>query len=236
VKTVGRTTTRCAARAAFGMVITTLGAATVHAQYGLPDGRARIIGSVLDSATARPIIRTNICRSSPTYTAGPMIWACAQPDTSGRFKLDTVPAGVYKLSFVCEGAPKWIVVRDTIELKNGAVRRVDIRASTDACDMRPFHQGRGVFSGHWRGEFESSVFRPCGDTISGWLNVAPESNWDTLDWPEPKERQAGPRTYFLRFEGDFRGPWRFGHLGMSNYEFVVDRLLEVRVATREDCK
>lgn len=203
-------------------------------QSPAPSGRARVVGSVVDSATLRPIVRTQICAEIPDGAYGRR--RCATPDTSGRYVLDSLPVGRRVVTFNCTVRSSYygrLLRADTLNLQNDAIARIDVRVAAEDCDMQPFIQRHGVFAGHWTSGFEESRFIACGDTVSGWLDFRPGAVEKEMKWPEQNDRSYP--TYFVRFEGVFRGPWHYGHMGVSRYEYDGERLLEVRAANPANC-
>lgn len=205
-------------------------ASTTEAQW--PKGRSRIVGTIRDSATAQPVIRSQVCRTPE----GTNYVVCAWPDDTAGYVVDSLPAGRHVLTFSCVADRRFashLLVVDTIELTDHEEVRLDVRRPTAGCDMRPYRVDRRVFAGFWTFGFEESRFRPCGDTISGWLDFTRDAIADTVKWPEPNDRNYP--TVFVRFEGVLRGPGHFGHLGVSPYGFTGERLLEVRAADGASC-
>lgn len=73
---------------------------------------------------------------------------------------------------------------------------------------------RDTFGGYHLNAFEAYVFRPCGNPESGWLEGDEDG---TL---------AG-RSTWVRFKGYRVGPGRFGHVGGSEYLYVMEEVLAV---------
>lgn len=71
----------------------------------------------------------------------------------------------------------------------------------------------GTFAGQHQSGFEFYGFRPCGHTAWSWLEG---------DVP-------GNGGAWVRFEGLRYGPGQFGHLGASEYIFVIEKVLETNV-------
>ena len=203
---------------------------TANAQW--PKGRGRIVGTVLDSATGRPIIRTRIC-----YHPGNNYGICAHPDSTGRYVLDSIAPGAHVVSFQCS-AERGLMGRllrfDTVATRDDEDTRLDVRAASTGCDMRPYREERATFAGHWRFGFEESRFTPCSDSFSGWFDFAPGARSDTIKWPKQNDRFYP--TVFLRFEGVVRGPWSYGHGGGSKYQFVAERVIATRDESLTNCR
>jgi len=207
------------------------------AQAVVPPGRARVVGIVLDSATGRPVVRAHICGEVlPNSPTGPAT-RCASPDSSGRYVLDSLPVGSQGLTVTCSGRrllEGTALARDTLAVADGQEVRFDVRTDAAGCDMRPFIVRRGVFLGHYTVGFEESSFLACGDSLAAWVEATPAAMRTGPQWPKPNNRYYP--TYFVRWQGTLRGPWRYGHMGVSNYELTVDSILSVRRPGRSDCR
>lgn len=123
--------------------------------------------------------------------------------------------------------------------------------STKGCDLRPLREVKGVFRGYYTPGFESSEFVPC--STDAWfipddsLSVYPFDarnawvTWDAaavrrLKWPEVARDKYGNSKYYVRWRGTVVGPGRYGHLGVSPFEFRVDTVFELRAPRRKDCR
>jgi hypothetical protein len=100
-----------------------------------------------------------------------------------------------------------------------------------------------VYSGEWESGFESSVFQGCNGTAPRkvWLTLAPGAARG-VEWPGTVGASA-TRRYFVRVRGILRGPvvdrrrvgGGYGHLGGSDYELYVTRVLEVKPPGEPSC-
>src|SRR5689334_10463136 len=98
------------------------------------------------------------------------------------------------------------------------------------------------YSGEWESGLETSVFRGCNGTMPGkvWVSLSPDANVGTR-WSDNSSR-ASTRTYYVRVRGILRGPvdrrragTGYGHLGVSDYELYVTRVLEVKPPGEPNC-
>jgi hypothetical protein len=212
--------------------------AVLAGQPVFPRGSAQIVGTVVDSSTGRAIIRTRICREVDLRAPYGRGIRCATPDSLGRFSLDSLPEDRQVVTVTCSGErilDVRLLRQDTITLGPGAVTRIDVRTDAAECDMRPFIERRGEFTGYYRFGFEESAFTPCGESVSAWVTFGPQAAERHVVWP--KQNDPYYPSYFVRWTGTLRGPWHYGHLGVSQYEVVVDRILEVRhPGRRTACK
>jgi hypothetical protein len=221
--------------AAILLALLFIGGNACDAQPVFPRGKARIIGTVADSA-GNPIIRAYVCREvilNQPYGTGTL---CASPDTSGHYILDNLPAGVQVVRATCSGRKIFsgkLLAEDTLVVADGEERRFDVRGSSAGCDTRPFSVRRGTFEGHYSYGFEESRFQPCKDSISAWADFAPDVSKSPPRWPKLNDPYYP--TFFVRWRGTVRGPWHFGHLGASDYQILVDSILTVRLPSRTDC-
>ena len=199
------------------------------AQIPFPRGRAQIRGTVRDSLTGQPIVRTRVCSEVELPTPYGRGVLCASPDSLGGYVLDSLPAGRRVVTATCAGRKLLggrLLRQDTVALGETDAVRLDVPADTTGCDMRPFVERHGEFSGYYRSGFEESRFSPCGAPASAWVEFGPRASAQRIRWPKPNDRYYP--TYFVRWVGTLRGPWQYGHLGVSPYEFVVDSVLAVR--------
>lgn len=202
---------------------------------GWPKGRARIVGTVIDTVSRRPIVRARICRLVP-LAANYQGQMCAEPDTAGRYVLDSLPAGQQVVTVHCSGVrvlDTRLLRVDTLRVDDDQMARIDVRTTAEQCDMRPYVVRRGTFAGHWVSGFEESRFQPCDGSPGGWLTLRASAVPPALTWPRSNDPYHP--SVFVRFEGTVRGPWHYGHMGMSAYEFIADRLIEARPPGRENC-
>ena len=180
---------------------------------------------------------------------------CAAVDSAGAYRFDSLPLVKVQVAVICETVRMfggWLVT-DSIQISSAERTRRDWAVSMAGCDLRPVRRMSGDFSGHYVGGFEASEFRPCeGDgwfTSSDSLELYPFDNrraWVTwseraskgVRWPQgapPRDSDGNPR-YFVRWRGTVVGPGRYGHMGISAFEFLVDSLLEIRVPSATDCR
>jgi hypothetical protein len=153
-------------------------------------------------------------------------------------RLDSIPAGVPQhFQLVCDAGKAQGKQLDTLTavLAPGEVRRWQVRALSQGCDQRPFVVQRAIFAGHWRYGFEESRFRPCDSLLpEAWLTFSPSARKDSsLEWPTGLD-QYYPEV-FVRVEGELVGPWHYGHLGVSDYQLTVSRMLNVAKASKKRC-
>ncbi len=129
--------------------------------------------------------------------------------------------------------------------------RHDWIVSSAGCDLRPLRQVSRIFTGHYTPGFESSKFVPCAndawfvptdsldlypyDAKEAWVTWRDAAN-QQVKWPDaPRDEYKNP-TYYVRWRGTLVGPGRYGHLGVSPFQFFVDSVLLLRAPTKNDCR
>ncbi|HYC52070.1 MAG TPA: carboxypeptidase-like regulatory domain-containing protein [Gemmatimonadaceae bacterium] len=233
---IRKRTTRFLVPPFVALLLATVAASSMYAQAQWPKGRARIVGTVVDTATMRPIMRTQICRLVD-LEGGQRGRLCASPDTAGRYVFDSLPPGIQVVTYVCSGVrilDGHLLLTDTLRVENDETALRELWTSASSCDMRPFEIRRGTFAGIWTFGFEESHFGVCGGSVpGGWLSLRKEAYDSTMKWP--KQNDMVRPSYFLRFEGEIRGPWHYGHMGVSSRQVTVNRLLEVRSVEDAPC-
>lgn len=200
-------------------------------------GVASLEALVTDSLSGRPILRVllwNIRSTDPQHKSAYYVKA----DTTGRPRLDSIPAGrPQHFQAVCEESRFRHKLLDsmTITLDPGEVRQWTVRTATRGCDQRPFLVHRGVVEGRWRYGFEESRFQPCDSLLpEAWVGFAPDAQRSS-GVTGPKGLDQKHPEVFARFEGVLVGPWSYGHLGVSDYQLTVSRILTVRKPSRAQC-
>jgi hypothetical protein len=200
-----------------------------------------ILGTVLDSA-GRPAPRTTIC-----------IGRCAVVDSTGHYVIDRLLRGKYTVRIQCTSRERRIMAHglfvDSVNLDVAGPHQLDWRVDTRGCDGRPILRRVGEWRGHFTSGFEVSGFVACPG--NAWLvpsdSVMPPSTgvgaWAELsaralhrtDWPDATESSRGYTEHYVRWRGTVVGPARYGHLGVSDFEIDVDRILEIRAPRPDDC-
>jgi hypothetical protein len=196
-------------------------------------------GVVVDSATGRPLVGAKVAvwpgRSGRERT-----------DSLGRYRLDRIgfPETVLELNCPSRTLLGKGLLTQRLRVPLGRTTRRDWRVDATLCDEPEPFERRGELAGRWLAGFEESSFTPCVDSVFTKFplhlfeeGLAPVSAWATLGddviprgtrWPEPMVRIGNYPAYFVRWTGVFRGPGTYGHMGASSYEFVVERLGELR--------
>lgn len=233
-------------------LLTPLVRATSPAQTRRLPRAAALFGIVRDSASGDPIQKSWVCAFIP---AGPSALEsrCARVDVLGAYRLDSLPAVGMRISISCEtirGIGRGLAYDSLVFADSVALRR-DWSVPTTGCDRRPVRRVAGVFRGHYTPGFESSEFIPCA--ADGWfipgdsLDLYPfnaRRAWATwppgvgrnLEWPDAPRDRYGNSRYYVRWRGTVVGPGRYGHMGVSPFEFVVDTVLELRPPAQKDCR
>ena len=105
----------------------------------------------------------------------------------------------------------------------------------------------GVYEGFYLSAFERNEFRLCNSHEVWWVTPVPAlaSDMETLyeSLIKPAREIIGgekigrlPRKVFVRFHGVPSERGAYGHLDSYEREFYLDRIIEVRVVRRGDCR
>lgn len=208
----------------------------LDAQPKWPKGTARVVGTIVDSVSGKPILRTRVCRLVELGVPYGQGQVCASPDTTGRYVLDSLPDGAQALSISCDGITPFTGRRlrvDTLLVGAGEEARLDVHTPALTCDMRPFVIKRAVYRGHYRAGFEESRFETCDGSIGAWVTFTQAANSGGPKWPKPNDKYYP--TFYVEWEGVLRGPWQYGHMGVSTYELTVERVIKVSRPKKADC-
>jgi hypothetical protein len=209
-------------------------------------------GTLRDSGTGQAPLKARVCAFIPT---GPSAFQarCAAIDTLGNYNLDSLPPRAMRVSVSCEtirGMGKALAY-DSVVFTDSVLLRRDWVVSPAGCDARPLRRVTGTFRGHYTPGFESSEFVPCaadawfvpGDSLGtypydgrrAWATW-PKGVGQGIKWPDaPRDSYGNPR-YYVRWRGTIVGPGRYGHMGVSPFEFVVDTVFELRPPRKRDCR
>jgi hypothetical protein len=212
---------------------------TVSAQEGPATGT--VSGRLVDETTDLPILRGWICESYDPARV-PRVGNCVQTDTLGRFLVDMLPLGKVDLWVTCNARSRRLdsPAMDRVTLR--AVVRPDetdlgsIRVDGALCDQRPMIRKSGEFVGYYSAGFESSRFRWNGDsTMRIWVvGSRIQARGSSIRWPTSTRENPRPCA-LVRWHGTLVGPGQYGHLGVSDYQFVVDSVSEVSEAPKASC-
>jgi hypothetical protein len=219
-----------------GLMLMPLATGPIAAQTGRTEF-ASLKATVTDSLSGKPLLRIgiwNIRRLGPQNSG----MRFANSDTSGVVRLDSLPAGVEQFfQVMCDQGRLRSKQLDSlfVVLAAGELRHWIVRTSGAGCDQRPFTVRSGVFEGRWRVGFEESRFVPCDSVLpSAWMEFAPGAQKaPDVRWPKNLDKYY-PEV-FVRVEGQLVGPWRYGHMGVSDYQLTVNRTLTVRRPSKTRC-
>ena len=224
-----------------------LGSCVSAAQRGAT--RAAVIsGVVLDSASGRPIIGA-LVNALPGRT-GP-----AHTDSTGHFRLDDITWDEVDFDVYCSSQARQGKLLVARHMATPAGTRKTLRLLVDGrrCIAPLVHSVVGTFRGHYRTGFEESGFRMCADSASAnrarrgesggfsddgiWVRFSPDAARRPFPEPAaPGEGRGAIRQRYVRWTGTLTGPGRYGQMGSSAYEIVVDSVLFVSPTTHaSDC-
>lgn len=228
-------------------------AASTAAGQNPGGGNARVVGSVLDSATLAPIPGVHVCVQVPTLQRGSAL-RCGRVTLTGEYEINDLPAGRFVTRASCSAimAPSVMFEGDSITLGERTQARRDWRINPRGCDPRRPRTVTGTFRGHYTPGFESSEFVPCPadawflpsdslhlypyDARDAWVELSDSALRGGMVWPDvPRDPYGNPRNY-AQLRGTIHGPGFYGHLGVSVFEFVVDSILVIREPATGDCR
>lgn len=227
------------------------------AVFGQPAiGQGRIVGTVRDSASGRPLIGALV--------AAQLMHGRVQTDSHGRFALDQVTPGVQELELNCPSRTalgrRLLVKRMRVLAGDSVVMALSIDMSL--CDEPPYREITGDFRGHYSAGFEHSAFSVCADTRLGiapvataaddidgwseviaWVSFTPQglADWRRLQTTAAADsvrlvESRGFGWQYVRWHGTLRGPGTYGHFGGSAYEMLVDTILYLGSGDRTVCQ
>jgi hypothetical protein len=221
----------------------------LRAQSRLGIDRAAIEGTVIDSTTGRPPLKTMVCpvmNPRTIWNMGP----CAYLDSLGHYVLHNLLLTEVRISVQCEmaRAATYIMATDTIRISEPKLHSMDWKVATTGCDKRPVRIITGTFSGFWKPGFESAEFIPC--PADSWQlpsdslppNYNSQAAWAWLGknthvpkWPSAPRDEWGVSRYYVTWHGTLEGPGHYGHMSIANFSFIADSVIEIRAPKSGDC-
>jgi hypothetical protein len=195
---------------------------------------------VRDSVSQQPLAEAwiSVRPASRVHSAGGTGW--------GRW--NNIRSAVVHLEVRCPSRTGYgrLILARRLAILPGAFVRLPVEVAPGVCVERAYGERRGEFYGFWSFGFEHNQFTICADSTLGfaadpelqtpyaYLGEDARGAWVTFTErarpglerrPKAKERAEGQRQYFVRFRGTMKGPGRYGHLGVSPYEFEVDSVI-----------
>jgi hypothetical protein len=205
-------------------------------------------GTIRDRSTGAPVVGASVMARCPGC------YGRRSTDSLGRYELTRLPSGTHPLELYCPS--RTTLGRELAKLEvavaRGSVTVVNYEVAPGACYEPPYSERKGVFRGHWVSGFESSDFTPCPDSSLGignellpgkrlfgssaWARLSPGARSQSIDWPDgaPTDRSGNPR-YFVAWSGTLKGPGTYGHMGVSEFEMLVDSIVLVKIPGDDDC-
>lgn len=237
----------------FTVIVSVVACARHQAPAPFVSGLGTLVVTLRDTVGSDSLVRGSVCAAIREYTR------CASETRGSRFTIHDLPPATYDLIANCprtsNGFPGFSVTigRAVLEMTNEVVVERTVRVGYGPCDSRPFQRKRGEMTGHHSYGFEENSLTFCrpGDWFSPRdsihrtiLTNANERVWRGVKWPKSGQLFDGAqmidsmvyRYYFVRLEGTLEGPGSYGHMGVASYQFVVDKVLDVRTPTESDCR
>ncbi|HEV7990714.1 MAG TPA: carboxypeptidase-like regulatory domain-containing protein [Gemmatimonadaceae bacterium] len=184
-----------------------------------------------------------------TPVANATVWSPARrlirTDAEGRYRIDSLRPGETVLEIVCPTRIGTFVMpvllKQSIVLRRGATLEFSPVLENQTCDPKPSRAAHV----HWRGTYaqgmEESSFRPC-PTDSIALEVRTYGHpigrkvwvdWSRAPWRAPRvgeltmNAEHSEAMGFIEVSGVATGPRPSGHMGVSNYELLVDSVFAI---------
>ena len=178
----------------------------------------------------------------------PRVFLGIRIDSGGRFHLTDLPTGNHALEVVCPFSPYSpsglavpVAARPTVAIVAGRESVLDVVVPDDGCRPIPSREIRVRWRGAHYSAFENVTFSPCeSDSLARELrsygHPMARRAWVRFQdsaWGRSRLRAMATDTVigglsgFLEVSGILRGPQPSGHMGMSNYELLVDSIFSV---------
>jgi hypothetical protein len=212
------------------------------------------MGTLLDSATRRPLTRGGACVWLTASPHAPPMRCVPADSATGVFRLAGLQPGEYTLRLQCVSLtlPGSVLDHVSVEITRAEPVRREFSVNTATCDKRPRRVITGTFRGHYSAGFEESRFTPCpadrwfipSDSVGtrfvrrgeAWVTWrTPPGRRPPVAWPEVERDRHGGRKYYVRFSGTVTGPGSYGHIGIAPFLMTVDSVLEARTPAPNDC-
>jgi len=208
-----------------------------------------VSATVRDSLTGKPVIGARVTVWCPgCYGRWPT-------DSAGKYRRSGLPPGKFRLEFHCPSSTMLgaeILHREvTISPRTETV--VNVHVPPGQCIEPAYSERTGVFRGYWTSGFEESRFIPCADSSLGvsapllpgkrigkpsaWADLSPSAWPRSLKGPKdvPVDEYRNP-ILFVTWHGVLKGPGSYGHLGVSAFSMLVDRVIDIRAKGPASCR
>ena len=205
-------------------------------------------GTIRDRATGAPVVGAKVTIRCPGC------FGRRPTDSLGGYEINRVPPGIHQVELHCPSRTSLgsELARLEVEVERGATTVLTYEVAPGACYEPPYSERTGLFRGHWVAGFEESDFKPCPDSTLGigtrllpgirpygssaWATLSPAARSQAIDWPDGAPRDAwGSARYFVVWRGTLKGPGMYGHLGVSQFEMLVDSIVLARIPGENDC-
>ena len=192
----------------------------------------KIVVTAYDANDGRPYKGVRVSVSAPK------IYGRHPTCTDGKVEFNDVPAGTWSVTAICpsETSLGREIIEFAVWVTPGQTKTIEISVPKGFCDEPEYAERPETIAGHFIHGFEVNSMSPC--------------NPDALDltkntWGEPRIGAVLPAAssaeiepdvmYYIEARGTLKGPGRFGHFGMSAYEFEMDEILSHEVVAEADC-
>jgi hypothetical protein len=212
-----------------GFLIAGAACATTSQRHGAISGTVRYASGV---AAAGVTVRALVDTSNRE----------ARVDSSGAFRLESLPTGSRSIAVVCAGdeVAEPIPYSAAVRVSAREDASLTIVLPIGACEPIPTRDVRINWRGWYSEGFELSRFWPCPtDSVAlevrRYGNVLRRGAWVAVDNPWGADNlgrmvdhpRTGGRRGFVHWSGILRGPGDYGHGGVATYHLTVDSIFAV---------
>ena len=129
------------------------------------------------------------------------------------------------------------IFSDLIVISPQSATQVEVIVPVGFCDEPEYSERPVVVSGHYMRGFETSNFAPCDPDR---LDLSKNTFFDPPPIWVAFSNGAGSEIefdvlYLIEARGTLKGPGRFGHMGVSAYELLIDDVLTYERMDELDC-
>ncbi len=192
----------------------------------------KIVAAAYDVSDGRPYKGVRVSASAPN------IYGRHPTSADGKVKFNDVPAGTWSVTAICPS--KTIAGREILKIEVSVrpeqTTTLEIALPNGFCKEPEYSVRPMTIAGHFMHGFELNRMSPCNP---GALDLTKNTWGEPRIWvvlPAESSAEIDPDvTHYIEARGTLKGPGRFGHFGMSAYEFEIDEILSHEVVAETDC-
>jgi len=192
----------------------------------------KIVATAYDVSNGRPYKGVRVSVSAPNiYGRHP---TCAD----GKVEFNDVPEGTWSVTAICpsETIAGREILNEAVWVTPGQTKTIRIPVPNGFCNGPEYAERAMTIAGHFMHGFEVNSMSPCN---RGALELTKNSWGEPRIWvvlPAESNAEIDPDvTHYIEARGTLKGPGRFGHFGMSAYEFEIYEILSHKVVAETDC-